>query len=325
MPELPEVHTTATILNKLVKGLIIKDVWTDYESSYHADKNNIKNPNYFKQFKKEILGKKISAVYRRGKNVLFDLSGGITALAHMKMTGHFLYGTYRKISNSPNYLISNKIPNHKSQTKEKQGEWEAVEPETLKDPFNSFIHLVFTFSNGKHLAFSDMRKFAKVIYFETARKDLLSDLSQLGPEPLAENFSLKIFRERLCSRPNEKVKQVLLDQEVISGIGNIYSDEILWGAEIHPLSLVKNIPGKVLHKIFNSTKKLLKAGIKAGGDSMSDFRNPYGEKGNFQNFHKAYRRAGENCPKRGCGGKIKRIVIATRSAHYCDKHQQLFK
>ena len=233
MPELPEVETTAGILDKILKGLSISDVWTDYNSPFHAGKNNIKNPAYFKEFKKAVLGKKILGVSRRGKNVLIGLSGGVTILVHMKMTGHLLYGTY------------------KIKLKE---EWEPVEPEELKDPFNKFIHLVFSLSNGKHLAFSDMRKFAKVFYFNTSEKNSIEDLKKLGPEPLQKDFGFKIFLERLSLKQNRPIKEVLMNQEIISGIGNIYSDEILWLAGVHPKSRTGALPEKILRKIFSGER-----------------------------------------------------------------------
>src|SRR3989344_4312531 len=134
----------------------------------------------------------------------------------MKMTGHLLYGKYKRISNFQ-FPIS----------KQKQEKWVPVEKGLLQDSFNQFIHLIFTLSNGKHLAFSDMRKFAKVILFETSKRDEITDLSLLGPEPL-HNLTLQTFRKQLLKKPSGKIKTVLMDQSVIAGIGNIYSDEILW-------------------------------------------------------------------------------------------------
>ena len=132
MPELPEVHTTATGLNKEIGGLKITEVWTDYNSTFHAGKNNIKNPAFFRRFKKEILGAKVDHVGRRGKNVLIHLDNNKTILVHMKMTGHIMYGDYNR-----------------------------------EDPFNGFIHFIVTFSNKKTMELSDMRKFAKVTLVET--------------------------------------------------------------------------------------------------------------------------------------------------------------
>src|SRR3989344_2338388 len=195
MPELPEVQTTVNGLNKTVKGRKIVDVKTSYNSPYHAGKDNIKNPKFFALFRKKVRGKKILKAERRAKNVLIHLFGGNTIIVHMKMTGHFVY-------NRPNY---------------------------------PFTRLDLKLDNGKHLVLSDMRKFAKVTLVATEELDKSMHLGHLGPEPLDKSFQFKIFKERLLRRPKGKIKTVLMDQTLISGIGNIYSDEILWRAGVHPL------------------------------------------------------------------------------------------
>jgi len=305
MPELPEVQTTVSGLKKVITGLKIKDVWTDFHknSKHNNKKGSIKNPSYFKQFKKEISGKKILNVKRRGKNILINLSNKKTILIHMKMTGHFLYGKY--------------------QYNKKEDSWESTENGPLKDSFNRFIHFLITLSNGRHLAFSDMRKFGKIILIDDRDLSKHPDLKDLGPEPLDNSFILKKFKERIFLKPNGKIKQVLIDQKIISGIGNIYADETLWKASIHPEEMVKNIPDKKLKDLFEAIKELLKKGVKLGGDSTSDYRNIKGQKGNFQEDHKAYRQTGKKCQKRGCFGIIKRIVVGSRGTHFCPTHQKL--
>ena len=301
MPELPEVETTARMLNERIKNLSISDIWTDYDSSFHKGKENIKDKRYFTKFKKELIGKKILNVERRAKNVLINVSGGKTILTHMKMTGHFLYGKYE---------FKNK-------------KWSPTEDGLLKDPFNRFVHLVFTLSNHKHLVLSDMRKFAKVYVFDTKEIKENKDLKDLGPEPLEKGFTLKKFKERLLKRSNNKIKTVLMDPEIVAGIGNIYSDETLWASKIHPETKVKDVNNKKLESLYRNVINILQQSIKVGGDSMSDYRNPDGEKGKYQNSHKAYRRTGERCPLPDCDGIIKKIKVGGRSAHYCDKHQIL--
>lgn len=308
MPELPEVQTTVNILNKKVKGLTILDVWTDYDSVFHKGKNNIKDKKYFPFFRKEILNKKILGVERRAKNVLINVSGnhnderaGKTILVHLKMTGHLLYGKY-------------KFENKK---------WLPPSAGPLSDPYNRFIHLAFSLSDKNTLVLSDTRKFAKVFVFDTDKAYKTADLEKLGPEPLEKSFTYKIFKERLYKKPKGKIKTVLMDQTIISGIGNIYSDEVLWMSSIHPLMLVKDISDIRLKLLYKSIIGVLNQSIKLGGDSMSDYRNPYGEKGGYQKIHKVYRRTGEKCQKKGCGGIIRRIKVGGRSAHYCDKHQKI--
>jgi len=306
MPELPEVHTTATGINKEVKGLKITDVWTNYDSSFHAGKNNIKNKHYFVTFRNECLGKKIIGASRRGKNVLIHLKNNKTILVHMKMTGHIMYGTYKL-------------------TIDKKDPWKATEAGPLRDDsFNKWIHLVWTLSNNRHLVLSDMRKFAKVTLLDTSSLETSADIRELGPEPLEKEFTLKIFIQQILKRPTSPIKQVLMDQSLIAGIGNIYSDEILWKCDVHPESKSKKIPNRNISQMFKAIKETLKKGIYFGGDSMSDYRNIYGERGQFQYKHNAYRLTGETCEKRGCDGTIQRKIIGGRSGHFCDAHQILY-
>ena len=320
MPELPEVHTTATILDKLIKGLIILDVWSGYNSAYHKGKKNIKDRKYFDWFRRKIIEQKIEDVGRRGKNVLINLSDEETILVHMKMTGHLLYGTYKK---------NVKFKNQNEKLKERRGwekeEWRPIESESeaLKDPFNRFIRLVFSFSNGKHLTLSDVRRFAKVCLLPTGKLAESNDLKDIGPEPLGKNFDFKTFFERLQTRPKAKIKTVLMDQTVLAGVGNIYSDEALWLTGLHPESVVEKIPLAKLKELFKNVIIVLKKGIYFRGDSTSDYRNPNGEKGNFQNKHNVYRLKNQPCSKKD-GGTITRIVVGARSAHFCPIHQKLF-
>jgi len=305
MPELPEVQTTVSGLQKYMKGHTIKEVWTDYNSPFHVGKDNIKNPLYFKKFTKQIVGQKVIDVSRRAKNILIHLSNEHTILIHMKMTGHVMVG---------NYVFDSK-----------KKEWVSQDAGPLRDPFNRFIHLVFTLSNGKNIVLSDMRKFAKVMYLPTRDIAHLAELKKLGPEPLEKNFSLEDFKTRLSKKPTGKIKTTLMDQEIIAGIGNIYSDEILWVAGVNPEERVENIPAKNLALMYDAMKEILQRSIKLGGDSMSDYRNIEGEKGGFHPYHNAYRQHGKACTRKNCGGTIRRKVVATRSAHYCDVHQALFK
>ncbi len=300
MPELPEVHTTTVGIKLMTKGLTVTDVWTDYGGAIHNGKLNIKDKNFFTKFKQATVGKKIINTGRRGKNILINLDGGVTILIHMKMTGHVLYGKYKKVGNS----------------------WVANQPGALQDPFNGFIHLVFNLSNQKQLVLSDVRKFAKVTFFDEHNKNAI-ELELLGPEPLEKDFTWQTLGDRLETKPRGKIKTVLMDQSVIAGIGNIYSDEILFESEIHPESVVKKLDIKDYKNITKAMKTILTKSIKLGGDSLSDYRNIAGERGGFQNHHKAYRQTNLPCPKKNCSGIILRKIIGGRSSHYCSVHQKL--
>lgn len=285
MPELPEVQTTVNGLNETVKNRKITGVTTIYNSPYYHNKDEIKNPKFFKEFKKRVLGQTILKAERRAKNILIHLSNKETILVHMKMTGYFFY-------------------NPPKETK--------------------FVRLTFNLDNGKILVFSDMRKFAKVTVLKTAEIHDSVHLKDLGPEPLDVTFDYQWFKKQLFLKPKGKIKQVLMDPFVIAGIGNIYSDEILWRASVHPLSTVSKIPEKNLKLMFVVMKETLQKGIDFGGDSMSDYKNIKGEKGEFQDHHRAYKKNKEVCMKKGCKGVIERIVVGARSAHFCPVHQTLF-
>lgn len=286
MPELPEVQTTVDGLNETVKGRKIVDVWTDYKSTHKMHSESIKSPEYFKKFKKLVVGAKIKGTRRRAKNILIDLSNGETILVHMKMTGHFVY-----------------------------------------DPQEGYphVHLIFALDNKKKLVFSDLRKFAKVSVIETDDESESVHLKNIGPEPLDPHFTYPRFTKRLALRPRGKIKQVLMDPKIVAGIGNIYSDEILWRANVHPLSITSKIPEKNLKLMFTAMKETLKKGINFGGDSTSDYRNIKGERGTFQAAHNAYQQHKKKCQKRGCPGILERIMVGGRSAHYCPVHQKLYK
>ena len=116
-----------------------------------------------------------------------------------------------------------------------------------------------------------------------------------------------------------------MDQSVIAGIGNIYSDEILWRAGVHPERKVSSLKETEVKLIFKAVKETLTKGIDFGGDSMSDYRNIHGERGKFQEEHRAYRMTGTKCSKKECKGKIIRIIVGSRSTHFCNIHQELIK
>jgi formamidopyrimidine-DNA glycosylase len=303
MPELPEVQTTVNGINQYATGLVIVDAWTSYNSSYHTGKDNIKDPKYFAKFKKQILGKKIIDAKRRAKNVLINLDNGSSILVHMKMTGHIMYGKYSKSI--------------------KNNTWAPVDQTSpLADSFNKHIRFILTLSNGHHLALADTRKFAKVTHITKDEFESGPHLEGIGPEPLDDSFKLDDFIARLMLRPRGKIKTILLDPKIVAGIGNIYSDEILWYAGVHPERSVQNINRDEFKLMYKAMRETLLKGIDFGGDSMSDYRNILGERGEFQNEHNAYRKTGTKCKRRGCSGTIIRKIVGARSAHFCDKHQK---
>jgi formamidopyrimidine-DNA glycosylase len=290
MPELPEVETTVRGLNAKVLNRTFVDVWTDAKI--------IKKPKSFEEFKNEIKGKKILKAWRRAKNVVIDLSDGYSLLVHQKMTGHLLVGNWKL--------------DGKRWVPEKEG--------PLSDPYNRFLHVIFFLDDGKMLGLCDARKFAKI---ELQKKeDLLNskEFKALGPEPLEKDFTFEKFKEVLKGKKGA-VKQVIMDQNVISGVGNIYSSEALWYAKIHPEKKVSGLSEKELKDLYEAIIKVLKLGVDLGGESFSDYRKPDGTKGDFDTERKAYKREGQKCHR--CGTLIKRLKVGQRSAFFCSHCQTL--
>ncbi|OGN09360.1 MAG: DNA-formamidopyrimidine glycosylase [Candidatus Yanofskybacteria bacterium RIFCSPHIGHO2_02_FULL_41_11] len=299
MPELPEVETTVSDLRKKLIGLRFKDVWTDPAKPTYVGRGAS-----WPLIKKVVKNKKILDVRRRAKFIIIDIEGAYSIFIHQKISGHLLYGKWTM----------------------EHGIWKAKNSGPLKsERENGYIRTIWLLNNGYQLAFSDLRRFGKIVLVKDDNLSELPEIKKLGPEPL--EISLEEFKELFYSgqttiKKRGRIKQVLMDPFFIAGIGNIYSDEILWSAGYHPLSRAENLSGTDLKKIFNSTIKILKKAIKLGGSSVEDYRMPSGEKGGYQNQTKAYQREGEKCSRKD-GGVIERIKLGGRSAHFCPKHQKI--
>jgi len=292
MPELPEVETAVRDLNKTILGRKIEDVWSDARKI-------VKHPKTFGKFRKIIIGKRIEKVSRKAKNILIEFSSGEILLIHQKMTGHLLVGNW-ELKNSA---------------------WKPVRSGPLDDPMNRFLHLIFWLDDGRMLALSDLRKFAKVLLMDSVKLFQIPELANLGPDALDKSFTGDKLKQ-ILKLEKGKIKQVLMDQEVISGIGNIYSDEILWAARIHPSRKACGLDSKEVGLIYASMVEILNKAIKLKGDSMSDYRLITGEKGSFQDVQNVYQREGKSCLRKD-GGIILRIKIGGRSAHFCPKCQKM--
>ncbi len=305
MPELPEVQTIVDDLNKKVLSRSITGIWLDWPKTINLLENK---KGVFKLIKKPALGdfgkiiknKKIIKARRKAKNILIDLSDGYLMLVHQKMTGHLLVGKW----------------------KAEGGKIIALEPQSIADdPYNRFIHIIFYLDNGKMLALSDVRKFAKIILGKKEDVENLPEIKELGPEPLDKSFKFDEFK-KIISAKTGKIKQVLMDPKVISGIGNIYSDDILWLAKINPFKPANKISENKLRDIFNAIKKILEKAVRLRGTSVSDFRDTAGKKGEYGDVRLVYQREGEKCLRKD-GGIIVRKKIGGRSAHFCPVCQKL--
>jgi formamidopyrimidine-DNA glycosylase len=303
MPELPEVQTIVDGLNQKIVGRKIVGLWTDWPKYFRLPKDET-------QFRQHLIGKKIIKVFRRAKNVLIELSNNHLLLIHQKISGHLLVGKWKKTTSDMN------LP------EEWQGQKWIPDPPRgpAMAPMNRFIRLILFLDNGQMLALSDLRRFAKVLCAPPEVIFNLPDLKNLGPEPLLPNFTFKKFRE-LFKNKRGRLKSILMDQVFISGIGNIYADEILWVAKIHPLARAEKLKDKELKAIYRAMKFVLKKALRLRGSSVDDYRDAFGRRGRYDLVRYVYRREDEPCPR--CGTKIKRLKIGGRSAHFCPNCQRI--
>jgi formamidopyrimidine-DNA glycosylase len=235
-----------------------------------------------KNFIRDVGRSKIIMVRRQGKYILIDLSNGKTILTHLGMTGNFL-------------LVKS------------------------SSPLNKHDHLIVRFyENDKELRYNDQRKFGKIKSFPTFKEENISELKKLGPESL--NISAPDFINLLQKRKG-RIKSALLNQQIIAGLGNIYADESLFEAKIHPSQKIDKLSLQKLKRLHQAIQKILTKAIKAGGSSIENYYNVNGEIGSFQLQHKVYGREGLSCKR--CGTKINRIKISQRSSYFCPKCQPL--
>ncbi len=288
MPELPEVEVVRRSLNELIAGLKINKV-----SIYD------RNLRYkiSKQFKKAIQGQKVLSAIRRGKFLLIELKNKNFILIHLGMTGKILIK--KKSSNSINftdYYFNRKI-------------------------IKKHNHLKIKFSNSIDLIYNDIRKFGflKILNYKNLESD--KHISKLGPEPLSLAFNFSYLKNK-CKKKNTYIKNFIMDQKNISGLGNIYSNEILFISSIHPKKMTCKLSDDQISKIVLNTKTILKEAIQLGGSSIKDFNSITGKKGNFQKKFKVYNRADKSCLKAKCKGKIKKLYIGNRSTFYCQNCQK---
>ena len=305
MPELPEVQTVIDDLNRKIKGDTITDFWSDWPKT-------IKGKS-LKEFHKEIKNRKILGARRIGKNIFIDLSGGKTLYIHLKMTGHL--------------LVKPAITNNQ-ETKTKS---------YFDDRVNQYIHHIWylrstnykpqTTNYDKTIEFSDVRKFGKIVLDDTQKISELKEIKKLGVDAMSKEFTLKKFAEILEKKKQRPIGIILMDQELISGIGNIYRSEILFEAGIMPTRKAEDLAGNEIKLIYDNIGKTLKKAIKLRGTSDSDYRDTDGAPGNFQKVMRVYKKAGKKChasrqasPK--CDTIVKRMVLGQRSVFYCPQCQK---
>ncbi len=288
MPELPEVETIKRGLEKNIIGKQIADFYCDWS----------KMINYpLKDYKTKIKGLKIQAIKRRAKMLILNLNQGWNILIHLKMTGQLVYGSKTKC---------------------------LVGGHPIKEGYdclpNKFTHAIFTFADQSHLYFNDVRKFGWLRLFADLELDQELASLNLGPEPLSKDFSFEYFKNKLKQKTNSKIKQFLMEPKNVVGIGNIYSDEVCFYAQVKPTRLVKTLKPEEIKLLYKGIKGILKDSIKLQGTTFSNYRNAEGEAGKFMKKLKVYGRAGEKC--KICNTKIKKIKIGGRTSSFCPKCQK---
>lgn len=287
MPELPEVETVRIGLARLLPGLEIANVDFDWPKGF---------PNAEADVAQFVIGAKVVAVERRAKVLLIELSSNYSLVIHLKMTGQLVFrGAHERFgAGHPNESLVGELPDKSTR-------------------------VTFTFTDGNKLFFNDQRKFGWVRLIPTPEVMNLDFFRKVGPEPLSADFTWQIFRDRCQRRKNSNIKAVLLDQTVLAGVGNIYADEALWGAKIHPLTLVKDLSNDQFKTLYEELVFVLKLSIEKGGSTDKNYVNAEGKKGSYMSFARVFRREGQECPR--CGTIIEKIRVAGRGTHICPRCQ----
>jgi formamidopyrimidine-DNA glycosylase len=287
MPELPEVETIKAGLSKLLPGKVIADVWHDWHKSF---------PNAPADVARFMIKATVVQVRRRAKVLIIELSSDYSLVIHLKMTGQLVYeGESRFGAGHPGKSLVGKLPDKSTR-------------------------VALDFTDGSKLFFNDQRKFGWMRLIPTIQVPEIDFFMKVGPEPLDDDFTVDRFIERLMTRKNSNIKSVLLDQTVLAGVGNIYADEALFAAKIHPSSAVASIPKVKLVTLHNGLRSVLKLSIEKGGSTDKNYVDAEGRKGSYLSFAQVFRKQGQPCPR--CGTDIVKIRVAGRGTHVCPRCQK---
>ncbi len=293
MPELPEVETIKLVLQRKIVGKTVKEV-------------ELLSPKSFIGNSQQIIGKKVIKVWRRAKMLGIELSGGMTLLFHLKMTGQ---------------LILVKSSKLKVQSKKTDRFVGGHPTEDMVGPMpNSHTRVIFEFSDGSKLYFNDQRKFGWIRVSDKGKVISDKSLINLGPEPLEKDFTWQILKQNLLKHKSQPVKVALMDQSVVSGVGNIYSNEACFNASLDPRKKVSQLTDSEFKSLHRGVQKALRDGIRHGGSTRAHFRDPEGHKGYFLDY--AYVYGLDSHPCKVCGTIIKKISLGGRGTYYCPRCQK---
>jgi len=288
MPELPEVEVVKKSLENKLKNLTIKKVFINNNKLRYKINN--------RQFIK-IKGQKIVSIKRRSKYLLINLNKGFTILAHLGMTGKF-------------FIIE------KNNKMQKTSFYYSIKKNDSKHD-----HLTLYFKKGIKLIYNDVRKFGFLKLIKSKNVIMSNHLQYLGPEPLTKEFNFS-YATKYIAKKKKKIKDLLMDQKFVSGLGNIYCNEILFLSKLNPNRITEKINKKELIDIVRFTKKILKISITQGGSSIKNFANTEGQNGNFQQMFNVYNREKSRCNRKKCPGTIQKIYTSNRSSFFCSKCQK---
>jgi formamidopyrimidine-DNA glycosylase len=289
MPELPEVEVVKRSLGKKIQNLIIKKVKiNDDKLRFRVNK---------KKFLK-LEGLRLKRIERRSKYLIFFLDNDYLMLAHLGMTGKFFFTNKKDNTYKTSFYYN-----------------------IAKKKDRKYDRIIFYLEKKQKMIYNDVRKFGfiKIIKVEDFKNCI--HLKYLGPEPLKKNYNFEYFKKYIKGK-KRSVKNLLMDQKFVSGLGNIYVNEVLYLSGVKPMRKVKNLKNTEIKKIILFTKKILSDAIKFGGSSIKDFSTIYGKKGTFQQHFRVYGKKGEKCSNTDCNQSIIKINISNRGTFYCSRCQK---
>ena len=276
MPEMPEVETVRRTLLPLIKGKTIKEVTVWYPKIITGDA---------KEFKQQLVGKKITTIDRYAKYLLIRLSGNLTVVSHLRM----------------------------------EGKYRLVKINTKKDKHD---HVQIVFSDNSALRYNDVRKFGRMQLIKTGTEREKTGISKLGAEPNSAAFTVSYLQNGLA-RKKKNIKNTLLDQSIVAGLGNIYVDEVLWETKIHPLSQANTIPAEKVAQLHDNINSLIELAIAERGTTIHTYLDANGKTGGFQKMLQVYGHKGEPCVR--CGTPLEKIKVNGRGTTFCPKCQVIYK
>jgi len=297
MPELPEVENLRRGLNSRIKGQIVKKV-SVFAPKLVSGKGNVRSasPSKTRLFVRAFKGEKIQDIERRAKNLIFHFQSGKILLVHLKMSGQFVYQERHK------NVVEGGHP---------------IQLSEIKLP-NKHTRVIFELNKGV-LYYNDTRMFGYLLYYPTIGTLIRENhFHKLGLEPFDPHFNLKYLSEELKKKTG-KLKTVLMSQEIVTGLGNIYCDEVCFAANIRPTRRANSLKPNEIKKLHLAIQHILKRAIEMGGSSIATYRLADGSRGNYAREHRVYGKDGKPCVI--CGQDLKKIIVNNRSTVYCAKCQ----